>query len=185
MANDNPLKADAHHEAGHAVAAVVYGNGLVSVDIRPQRVPGGGIGRAGADFARPPDREILGRGEDAVMPYLVTFFAGGLAEKRVNEAAALEYGHRHSDGEMVRRYAIGAVCTPVRVRGQIVLRAEEQVEKAGQISAVIEGAQRRAAEFVVRFGAAIDAVAAELLKHERLSAAEVQAIVAANQPPSA
>jgi hypothetical protein len=73
-------------------------------------VPGGGIGRAGADFARPPDRQILGRGEDVVMPYLVTFIAGWLAEKRVNAAAVLEYGHRDSDGEMVRRYAVGAVC---------------------------------------------------------------------------
>jgi hypothetical protein len=29
MTNTNPLRADAYHEAGHAVAAVVYGTGLV------------------------------------------------------------------------------------------------------------------------------------------------------------
>ena len=41
MANTNPLRADAHHEAGHAVAAVVHGVGLASVDIRLQRAPTG------------------------------------------------------------------------------------------------------------------------------------------------
>src|SRR5262249_54774756 len=150
---------DAHHEAGHAVAAVVLGTGLISVDIRPQRVPGGGVGRAGANLVRPQDRDILGRGEDAVLPYLVTLIAGWASEKRVSPGAQFEHNHPQSDGQMVRRYAIGAVCTPVSDRGRIVLRAEEQVEKADRISAFIELAQQRAEEFVALHGAAIDAVA--------------------------
>lgn len=76
--NNNSQRANAYHEAGHAVAAIVFGTGLVSVDVRPKPVPGGGIGQAGADFARLSDSQILGRGENAVMPYLVTFIAGCL-----------------------------------------------------------------------------------------------------------
>jgi len=163
MSHVDSAKADAYHEAGHAVAvaAVVLGTGLVDVDIRSQRVPGGGIGRAGANLVRPQDRDILGRGEDAVLPLLVTLIAGWTAEKRVSRDAPFEHIHPHSDGYMVRRYAIGAVCTPVSDGGRIVLRAEE---------------------FVVRHGTAIDAVASELLANEVLSAAQVAAIVAANLP---
>ena len=69
-------RADAYHEAGHAVAAVILGVGLTSVDIRPRRAPTGTIGRGGAELLPPPDREILGRGEGAVMPFLVTLLAG-------------------------------------------------------------------------------------------------------------
>jgi ATP-dependent Zn protease len=47
---------------------------------------------------------------------------------------------------------------------------------------LIELAQQRAEEFVVRHGTAIDAVASELLANEVLSAAQVAAIVAANLP---
>src|SRR5258708_2952345 len=143
MASPILLRAVTHHEAGHAVAAVVLGTGLVSVDIRPRLVPGGGVGRAGADFVRPTDSQILGRGEDAVMPYLMTIIAGWLAEKRVNEAAGMEYGHPHSDGELVRRYAIAAICKPICVHGQIILRKEEQEEKADQIRAFIEASQQQ------------------------------------------
>jgi hypothetical protein len=38
MSHVDSAKADAYHEAGHAVAAVVLGTGLVDVDIRSQRV---------------------------------------------------------------------------------------------------------------------------------------------------
>ncbi len=182
MSHVDSAKADTYHEAGHAVTAVVLGTGLVDVDIRSQRVPGGGIGRAGANLVRPQDRDILGRGEDAVLPLLVTLIAGWTAEKRVSRDAPFEHIHPHSDGYMVRRYAIGAVCTPVSDGGRIVLRAEEQVEKADRIGALIELAQQRSEEFVVRHGTAIDAVASELLANEVLSAAQVAAIVAANLP---
>ena len=37
MSHVDSAKADAYHEAGHAVAAVVLGTGLVDVDIRSQR----------------------------------------------------------------------------------------------------------------------------------------------------
>src|SRR4051794_33082957 len=92
MGQVDSARNDAHHEAGHAVAAVVYDIGLVSVDIRPQRVPGGGIGRGGANFEMFPENEIFGQGEEAVMPYLITFFAGVFGEQQVNPAAGLETG---------------------------------------------------------------------------------------------
>ncbi len=72
----------------------------------------------------------------------MTLIAGWTAEKRFSRDAPFEHIHPHSDGYMVRRYAIGAVCTPVSDGGRIVLRAEEQVEKADRIGALIELAQQ-------------------------------------------
>src|SRR5262245_6690436 len=89
MTDSDSPRADAYHEAGHAVAAVVYDVGLISVDIRPQRVPTGGIGRGGANFEMFPEDEIFGQGEVAAMPYLITLFAGVYGEQRVNPSAGL------------------------------------------------------------------------------------------------
>lgn len=182
MTTAGSLQAVAYHESGHAVAATVLGTGLISVDIRAQPVPGGGIGRAGADLVRPPDKRILGCGEDAVMPYLITFTAGWVAEKIIDSTAVMEVGHPHSDGELIRRYAIGAVCTPVVINGQITLRREEQEAKADRIAALLDRAEQQTQEFVDRHRKSIDAVAAKLLEKEFLSAANVQEIVAANSP---
>lgn len=183
MTIPSSLRANAYHEAGHAVAALLMGTGLMSVDIRPQSVPGGGIGRAGTDLARPPDDEILGHGEDAVMPYLVVFFSGVLAEALVNPGAGLEASHSHSDGAMVLRYATGAVCTPVREGGQIVFRGEEVQRNINRIEALMEKGRKRAEHFVASHRQAITAVATALLEKQILASEEVHELVTANLPP--
>ena len=176
-----PDRNDAHHEAGHAVAAVVYGIGLISVDIRAPRVPGGGIGRGGTNFEMFPENEIFGQGEKAVLPYLITFFAGVFGEQRVNPSAGLETGP-NSDGFRVMKYASGAICAPVQIGTQFRPRQEDLQRNQARITACMEAGRKGAEEFAVKYGAAIDAVADELLAKQVLSAAQVEAIVAAHPP---
>lgn len=185
MSMTDSLLADAYHEAGHAVAAVIMGIRLISVDIRPQPLPGGGIGRAGANLVRPLDDDILGQGEDAVRPFLVTIIAGVFAEQLVNHGAGLEAGHTHADGTILQKYATAAVCTPVREAGEIVIRGNEVQENLDRIGALMEDAKAFAEQLVTNHRQAIEAVATALLKNQILAGDEVEELVAANSPPAA
>lgn len=171
----------AHHEAGHAVAAVVLRTGLISVDIKPMQMPGGGIGIGGANLRCPPE-SILGKGEDDMLRYLITFLAGWLAEGLVCPGAELEYGHPQSDGASVLRYARGAFCVPVLRDGRVVLPGDEVEAKRSRIDALISRAIVEGTSFVARHAGAIGAVATALLHRETLSAREVEELVKANQP---
>ena len=180
MATPRSTKAIAQHEAGHAVAAIVCGVYLVSVDIQPQQLPGGGIGIAGADFHFPPDNTILGRGENVVLPLLVTICAGWLAEKLVNAKAFMETGHPSADGDVLYRYATGAVCIPVRRDGKIVLPSEEREKNKSRINSLIDTAEQEAAKLVHKYKRTIGVVARELLKRRFITGITVRQIVLAN-----
>lgn len=136
---------------------------------------------AGADFTRPSDDQILGQGETAVMPYLVTFFAGSIAEKRVNPDAVIETGP-HSDGAIIQKYAAGAVCAPARVGGKVLIKGEDVQQNIARITACMKAGMKLAEAFVEQNKSAIDAVAAALLKRKTLTGTEVAEIVAANPP---
>ena len=107
-ASPETKRAEARHEAGHAVAAVLYRFEVYGIDIIPQVVPGTGgmMGKAGAEFGIPHIRTVVGKGEEAVIRILTMLYAGFLAEQKVNPNAALETGYPASDGDRARLYAM-------------------------------------------------------------------------------
>jgi len=171
----NTERADARHEAGHAVAAVRYGFHVFSIDIIPQPVPGSGgmMGTAGADLGLPDVRTILGKGENSVFQILITMYAGFQAERKVNPKAVFESDHPHSDGAVAFRYAAAAICTPVVEGGVLKTKAEEVEKNKERIEALLKRAEGDAAEFVEEYELMIDGLTDLLLARRRLSRAEV------------
>src|ERR1700731_705226 len=95
--NPDDMRYIATHEAGHAVAAVVLGLGLKSVDVRGRRMPDGNHS-AGFTELQVPSPDIASKGEDGAMPYLIQSLAGAYAEAKVNPRTA-EYGLFEQDLE--------------------------------------------------------------------------------------
>jgi hypothetical protein len=106
--------AESRHEAGHAIAALVFGFTVTSIDIIPRVVPGtsGQLGKAGVDLQFPTMLAVAGRGEEAVFNILVILFSGYLAERKVNALAELEETHPQSDGARAYEYLRCAISKP-------------------------------------------------------------------------
>lgn len=171
-------RCNAYHEAGHAVAAIIYGYEVIAVDIRSIEVPGLGQTNGSAEIALPKPQTLLGKGEQAVMPLLVVLLAGVFAEQRVNAEAGLDLGHEQSDGQQALKYAAGAICKPVSCNGILVTPSEELTNQEQAILACFEKGWESAKEFTNAHGAAIDAVGEALAKFGVLSPSEVEQLVA-------
>lgn len=183
--NNNHIPFVAYHEAGHAVAAIVQGTGLLGVDIIPQVTPMGDVGLAGADLVRPNDQDILGAGEAAVLPFLITVAAGWVAEKLFNPDAMLEALHPNSDGEIIRRYATGALCNPEFRNRQIIIPEAEQIANKERIEALLNRVEQEAETFVAMYQDTISTVAQVLAQKGNLSPEEVYTLVERNPPTNA
>lgn len=166
--------AESRHEAGHAVAAIVYDYGVTGIDIIPQVIPGTGgqMGKAGADLQLPTLESITGRGEEAVFGILVILFSGYLAEREVNASVELETNHEQSDGGRAMKFLAFAIAPPVIQNGQVVTRVDQ-----GQFRAMWKRAEDEAVSLVHKHAAAIRALATLLETKGSLSRDEIERCV--------
>jgi hypothetical protein len=167
----------AMHEAGHAVAAVVVGWELRSVDIKRCRLPDGTTSVGFTDTKSVNATEVMGKGEEAAMPHLIQCLAGPLAEMQVNDRF-LEYDAHRDDRENARKIACFAVCNAIETERGLEIPTEEQERNKGRIDALISSATEAAARLVNGHVRAITRVAELLTERKKLSGKEVAAIVA-------
>jgi ATP-dependent Zn protease len=183
------------HEAGHAVAAIVLGFDLESVDIEVRLGPAGMIlGQAAYGHGDVHFKELAGK-EEVGLRYIVRLMAGPRAEAMVNPEV-MEYidkidmvaGPRAKvmvsmDMKNARQVALVAICDLTETAdGWLRLTREEKERKADRLRALLDRGKAEAAELVQTYRPAIEEVAALLLKRKRLTGAKVAAIVAPYLP---
>jgi hypothetical protein len=158
------------HEAGHAVATIVLGLLLNSVNILPVRQQDGRMRRGIVDSPYSED-DIAGKGESAVMPYLVQGISGPTAERKVNR----EY-HRHNGGDS--DFERAKRLTAIALYGyadadHVVITAEQRA----QMNLLLNSAQIESTRLVEDRWPAIKKVAALLQDRHELSGDEVAMVV--------
>jgi hypothetical protein len=151
----------ARHEAAHAVAAVIVGAGLKSVDLKHRRVRGGRTSVGRAKTRDIPVADIFGKGEIAAMPHLVRILAGPLAELAINPRIAEgdTYGGDVADANDI----LAATMKKNKTRAKDLLRTAMTV----------------ATQFVDMHSPIIDRVANELVKKRSLTGNQVDRMVEA------
>jgi hypothetical protein len=174
---DDP-KFIAMHEAGHAVAAIVLGFDLISVDIVGRQTPEVEI-LGVADSGRVHGSELAGKGEEVGLPYIIHSWAGPLAESKVNpHVGDGEYEAHRLDLESNYRFAALSICNPTKgADGLREITREERERNFDRVQALCDRGLVAAAKLVQTYWPAIEEVAALLLKRKRLTGAEVAAIV--------
>jgi hypothetical protein len=171
----------AYHEAGHAVAAVVVGIDLKWVDIRPGTLPDG---RPVGGFTRIAieNDDIVGKGEEAALPYMVQGLAGIFTECQINPHNREWQEAAGDDMEDMGRVERLAICESVREDdGHFVFTPEGIQRGAPRMLALRERAMAATMQLIEEHWPAIEQVAARLLERGRLTGAEVAAIVAADR----
>jgi hypothetical protein len=172
------LRSTAFHEAGHAVAAVVLGLRLKWVDVKLRQHPNGGVSLGATNCDGVAKRDLLGKGEEAVMPYLVYAIAGVAAEACVNPLVSTpEYLGASEDWADAWQLAIKAVCDFVVRDGVATISNEEQERNMPRLNALMESARDAANRLVEDHQGAITEVAGLLGRRTRLDGAEVAEIV--------
>jgi hypothetical protein len=174
---DDP-KFIAMHEAGHAVAAIVLGFDLKSVDIVGRQTPEVEI-LGVADSGRVHGSELAGKGEEVGLPHIIHSWAGPLAESRVNpHVRDREYEAHRLDVESAYRFAVLSICNPTTgADGLREITREERMRNVDRVQALLHRGVVEAAKLVQTYRPAIEEVAALLLKRKRLTGTEVVAIV--------
>jgi hypothetical protein len=160
------LKIVAIHEAGHAVAAVVVELPLTVVRLRLLELPTGDMQFGHVESLIRRD-DIEGKGEDAAMPHLVQYYAGPIAQRKVDFANTYIDGCE-SDKETIRRITYLALWSPSGW--------ERKVDESRQ-RALMDRAYRKALSIVETRWTAINEVAELLLKREELGSDDVVEIV--------
>jgi hypothetical protein len=166
------------HEAGHAVAAIVLGFDLKSVDIVGGQTPEVEI-LGLADSGRVPVSELAGKGEEVALPHIIHSMAGPLAEGMVNpHVKDREYDGHRMDVESANWVAFVSICdSTTGADGLQEITREERMRNVDRVQAVSHRGLVAAAKLVQTYRPAIEEVAALLLKRKRLTGAEVAAIV--------
>lgn len=162
------------HEAGHAVAGVVIGLEVRSVNIRPYLLPDGRT-RFGLAEAMSRHDELAGKGEAAAMPYLIQGWSGPIAEQKVNDRY-YEYNGSSSDFERLKHIAIISVCG-YGMESNVVMSEEQRL----RVNALLESSRLAAVRLVGERWPAIRTVATSLEsllgKNQDLSGDELIRIV--------
>jgi len=172
------------HEAAHAVAMVVLGLALRSVDIRLRRVPSGGLARGSTEMVVTDTRQLIGCGEAAVLPYMVCLMAGPLAESTIDDDALEEAGGGADDVLKISALAHLALSETAQMKIPTAVDSLDVVRKQKQVEALVYAAGERAGRLVGERWEAIQAVASLLREREELAGHEVVAIVNSFPPSS-
>jgi hypothetical protein len=120
------------HEARHAVAAVVLGIQLVSVDILPGRHPNGARVVSEVSTGGAPVQERRGQDEGPAMPYLIQICAG-LRAGSIVEPGVFGRTYLESDEDNASRLANEAICGipgggPARMDSDVVERSRGRLD---------------------------------------------------------
>jgi ATP-dependent Zn protease len=171
-------RSTALHEAGHAVAAVVFGLELKSVDIKRRRLPNGTLVCGSTNSEPVKLAEIACKGEEVVKPFMIVALAGGFAQLTVDRSDDVSAGARQ-DREDAKGMAIAALCETIDVDGEKRVAHEELARKEDQINALVGSAIAATEQFLSVYWNSVTAVAALLMDREGLSGEDVAAIVKA------
>jgi hypothetical protein len=166
------------HEAGHAVACVVLGLDLKSVEVKRYPLPSGIESAGFTDSARVMASDLTGKGEKAAMPHLINIYAGPSAERMVNPRMH-EYTGHHADLEDAERVAAYAICN-LTVEGDRTGFTEAEMERnKPRLDALLELAKAAADRLVKDLSQTIFRVADLLKDRKELTGYEVAEIVKA------
>lgn len=183
--NPNDLRYIAHHEAGHAVSAVVLGFPLRTVDIKRRPMPGGQVSMGFTDTGPVGIKEVAGKGEAAARRLIVQCMTGPLAEMEVNPRLLEEGGDRQDRADAMRTATV-AMCVPQdRGGGRMEISSAEQVRNKDRINALVMSSLQEAAELVATHWPAIHRVADLLIRRQSLTGDEVTEVVRTAPPSNA
>jgi hypothetical protein len=174
------IRHTAVHEAAHAVAAVVHGTRLHSVDLRRRTMPA--FNSLGYTRTEPVTvGDIAGKGGEVAMPLLVQLLAGPFAEAGVNPASGgIGVGPGRDDMAEARRVAVVALCDPGRIQageGRSIVAPDEMERLRPRFRKLMDDAVAATARFAEEYRDAIDQVAGLLVDRRELTGDEVAAIV--------
>jgi hypothetical protein len=160
MPLDDP--ATAHHEAGHAVAAVTFRRSLREVSIEPDGHSLGRVEQRPRPVHQPEHGEVPAWVRRTVNADIVVAWAGPLAEERLVGS----YDHVHAEHDLDRMFDHAMVVT---------------LGHTQEALAYVEWLRWRTVRLLHEpgFWPQVEAVAAALLEHRTLTGAAVDRIVAA------
>jgi hypothetical protein len=165
------IRVTAFHEAGHAVALVILGLPLKNVDVLTRRYPDGashGASHSEVDFS-----DYVGKGIDAVKPWMIQSLAGPIAELRVHRDSRLATKSGKKDWEMASQFAALANYEgPIPEDGNLNLKIDPS-----RFRPQLEAASDEAAKIVGAHWPVIVRVAEMLISRKSLTGDEVAAIV--------
>jgi ATP-dependent Zn protease len=177
----NDIRYVATHEAGHAVAAVVLGLGLVSVDIHHRLLPDGGLSLGRTTIPESFSALVASISEEYAMAHVVFCLSGFTAEAAVNRLVGGDIPER----EAVRSLVSLAICRPVdNGVGRMTITPEELRRNGQRIDGFLRAAEDAAARLVRKHRAVIARVADLLLERKELTGEEVAAIIEASHAKS-
>jgi hypothetical protein len=162
--NPDDLRLIAAHEAGHAVAALIFGFRLESVALQWRQLPGG-IALVGSTFAHlPAPDEIAGRGAEAALPPMVQMLSGPAAEKQAAATFKFEMPCYTQRGLQDATGAANvALCSLVESPEELEIPCDENDSLALKGSSLCNRAKAEATRFVSANRTAIKAVTAALI----------------------
>jgi hypothetical protein len=168
-----PLEEVAHHEAGHAVAAVYFYKPFIHVTIVPYGDSAGHV-----KYAKMPrsikNAAIVGDHENPryiqwVEYDLITTLAGGIAHAKFNPKSDWREG--------IGDHGEDVLCSPGSDIQNVIHRVDDLHGKGPVADAYYAYVRARAVAFVERRWPEIQLVAAALLERKTLSSDEVRAVV--------
>ena len=172
---------NAIHEAGHAVASVVFGLPLASVEIKKRELQPGlvSVGQTNSDGLDLED--IRGKGGAAAMPYIVRLLAGPFAEERVNPTNFEGTAHK-GDWDGAWAAAMIAVWGHMPDENAPAPGPDEDRQIMSELKALKVDSHALTKRLVTENWPVITRVAELLLERTELTGEEVAAIVNAARP---
>src|SRR5262249_40342417 len=123
--------------------------------------------------------QVAGRGEDGVLSHMIQGMAGTAAEALADPRYAFKSGSGDLDRRVVIQLATTALCQSIETPDGLLGTGDELAARQEEIAALCIRAEYEAARFVDKNQAAIEAVAAALIRRTSLTGDEVAALVAA------
>jgi ATP-dependent Zn protease len=179
LVDDGPNESHvAMHEAGCAVACVIFGVPLVGVDILPRTLPDGstslGFTNAVTGIKSQDD------GGRSALSIMICLVSGWVAEIDVNPRCQQSDAYQHNFQVVQQMATVGICGAKDKGDGTAIVSSEQQSRYKDQIDALVADAVCQSAGIVRVYRTAIDEVARLLIEKKSLTASEVGAVVTAH-----